>query len=93
MTAPATAIISDQQQRRGAAAAAAAAAAGACSAGSVRSTAVASPVDVPVRDGLGGERVLEVGLERRRVRVAAREVLVGHAVEHGGEPRGDLRAA
>jgi hypothetical protein len=43
--------------------------------------------------GLGGERILEVDLERARVGVAVLEVLVGHAVEDRREPRGDLRPA
>ena len=42
--------------------------------------------------GLGGERVLEVGLDRRGVGVAQGEVLLGHPVEHGGQPGGHLGA-
>ncbi len=43
--------------------------------------------------GLDRQRLLEVGDERRDVRVAALEVLVGHPVQHRGERRRGLRAA
>ena len=43
--------------------------------------------------GLDRQRLLEVGDECRDVRVAAREVLVGHPLQHRGERRRGLRAA
>ena len=61
--------------------------------GSVRSTAVASPVDWPDALRLDRQDLLEVGDQRAVVGVALLGVLGRRAIQHGGQRAGDLRPA